>query len=157
MRSLHLIVKDIESKLGPLEVSANTKTSAHKIAKKEENQDLIIKMNDNEQSRQASNMVNSSAKVEVSAVMYKDSAENNVNTEGSECNCIKNKGSDECIQTSDTVILSVEAVGSVNKDNDEIYNKNKDAEDSNLKIKGNVESTQTNMENASDKVENQCK
>ncbi|KAF7804186.1 TNF receptor-associated factor family protein [Senna tora] len=160
VRSLRLIVKDIDSKLGRLEVSTKKNKSAENMAKN-------IKINGSKQNQQTSNPVNSSDKVEVNAIMNKNSAENYVENKDGECSCTKSNGSDESIHTSDMAILSVEAeVSSVNKEKDAEATensaiskdragnkiKNKDAGDVNLRIK-DEEITETNTASLSGKVE----
>lgn len=76
MRYLKSIVKDLEAKLGPLEVSAMEKTSADIVAKNEDSEDSSTKTKGCEQSQQA---ITSSDNVEVSAILNKNGAENVVN------------------------------------------------------------------------------
>ncbi|XP_061360729.1 uncharacterized protein LOC133304688 [Gastrolobium bilobum] len=72
VRSLKIIVKDLEAKLGPLEVSTKEKTSAKTDAKNEDNSN---KPEGNEQRTQS---LDSSDKAEVSAILNQNSAENAV-------------------------------------------------------------------------------
>ncbi|XP_061372170.1 uncharacterized protein LOC133314670 [Gastrolobium bilobum] len=136
VRSLNIIVKDLEAKLGPLEVSSVKKNSAETIAKSE---DSDTNTNGSEHSTQASDMVNSSDKAEVS---------DKVDGEHSP---IENKGNEERTETSNMGNLSdKDEICLVNEDSAQTYNENIDAAASELKIKGNEERTQTYMENLSD-------
>ncbi|KAJ1423309.1 Zinc finger, TRAF-type [Sesbania bispinosa] len=78
VRSLKIIVKDLEAKLGPLEMSDMEKTSAETVVKSE---DSSTKTKGGEQSTQA---LNSSDKAETSAILNKNSAENAVNNKDGE-------------------------------------------------------------------------
>lgn len=86
MRSFKNIVKDLEVKLGPLEVSAKEKTSAKTAAKNKDSEDSSTKTKDKEQYTQA---LNSLDEAEVSGNLDK----NAVNDEDSEHKEIESKGS----------------------------------------------------------------
>lgn len=86
MRSFKNIVKDLEVKLGPLEVSAKEKTSAETAAKNKDSEDSSTKRKDKEQHTQA---LNSLDKAEVSGNLDK----NAVNDEDSEHKEIESEGS----------------------------------------------------------------
>ncbi|KAJ1390694.1 Zinc finger, TRAF-type [Sesbania bispinosa] len=147
VRSLNFIVKDIEAKLGPFEVTVVEKNSAETIGENDDKEDSDTNKNSSEQSTQASDMVNSSDKAEVSGIAM-HGAENTAKNEDSEHSSIENKGSGEKRETSNIAKLPDEAgIGHMKEDSAPIYNENKDVTASELKIKGNEMNTQTNMEN----------
>ncbi|KAK7337367.1 hypothetical protein VNO77_17935 [Canavalia gladiata] len=201
VRSLNFIVKDIEAKLGPFEVSAVEKNSPEIVAK-DDREASDTNTNDSEQGTQASDTVNSSDKAEVSDMINKDSAENNTGKkEDGEPSCVENKGSSNMANLSDKAEIGVlngddaqvykdkaevsdmmnkdsaentgkkedgepscvenkgssnmanlsdkAEIGVLNSDDAQVYKDNKDTAASELKIKGNEESTHTNMENLS--------
>ncbi|XP_058758632.1 uncharacterized protein LOC131631881 [Vicia villosa] len=73
VRSLKAIVRDLEAKLGPLEVSAIEKTSAETVAK-----------NENNETKGGAQASTPSDKTEVNATLNKNGAENALNNEVSE-------------------------------------------------------------------------
>ncbi|KAG5080351.1 hypothetical protein AAZX31_02G159600 [Glycine max] len=81
VRSYKNIVKDLEVKLGPLEVIAKEKTSAETVAENEDSEDNRTKTKDKEQHTQT---LNSLDKAEVSAILEKTCAGNAVNKVDSE-------------------------------------------------------------------------
>ncbi|XP_020213964.1 uncharacterized protein LOC109798141 isoform X2 [Cajanus cajan] len=142
VRSLNFIVKDIEAKLGPFEMTPVEKNSAVTVAKDGDKEggetDTIV----SERSMKASD-VNSSDKAEVSDMVNMNNAENTTKNEGSELSPVEKKGSEERIQTSDKEYLS---------DKTEIgplTDENKDAAAGELKIEGNEASTKKHMEKLS--------
>ncbi|XP_027352615.1 uncharacterized protein LOC113863286 [Abrus precatorius] len=150
VRSLNFIVKDIEAKLGPFEVHAVEKSSSETVAKNEDREATGSNLNNSEQSTQAPDMVNSSDKAEPRDMVNMDSAVNNAKKEESDASCIENKSCEERTQTSNMSNLSDKAEISLQNDGSaQVYDENKDAATSELKIKGKEESTQTNMENLS--------
>lgn len=78
MRSYKNIVKDLEVKLGPLEVIAKEKTSAETVAENEDSEDNRTKTKDKEQHTQA---LKSLDKAKLSVIMDKTCVENAVNKE----------------------------------------------------------------------------
>ncbi|RDX61702.1 TNF receptor-associated factor 5, partial [Mucuna pruriens] len=81
VKSFKNIVKDLEAKLGPLEVSAKEKTSAETVAKNEDSEESSTKTKGKEQHTQALNPLD---RAEVSATLDKTCAENAINNENSE-------------------------------------------------------------------------
>ncbi|PNX95962.1 hypothetical protein L195_g019162 [Trifolium pratense] len=87
LRALKSIVRDIEAKLGPLEVSVIEKTSAKTVAKNEDAEDIDTKTKGDAQA------LTSSDKAEESATSNKNGADNAVNNE--EDNEHKENGKDD--------------------------------------------------------------
>ncbi|TKY61855.1 TNF receptor-associated factor family protein [Spatholobus suberectus] len=143
VRSLNFIVKDIEVKLGPFKVSAEDKNNAKAVAKNGDKEDGDTNMNNSEQSIKASNMVNSSDEAEVSDMMNMNNVENTTKNKYNEPSPVANKGIKERTQTSNMENLSDKTEISILND------KNINVVASELKTKGNEESTQTNMEKLS--------
>ncbi|TKY53221.1 TNF receptor-associated factor family protein [Spatholobus suberectus] len=81
VRSFKNIVKDLEVKLGPLELSAKEKTNAETVSKNEDSEDTSTKTKGKEQHTQALNSLN---EAEVSAILDKTCAENAVKIEDCE-------------------------------------------------------------------------
>ncbi|RDX85129.1 hypothetical protein CR513_33726, partial [Mucuna pruriens] len=169
VRSLNTIVKDIEAKLGPFEVTPVEKKSEETVSKNDDKEgDEIVSKNDDkeggetdiktsERSIDVSDMVNSSDKAEVSDMVNTNNVENTDKNKDSELSPVENK---ERTQTSNVANLSDKT------EIDLVDNDNKDAATSELKIKGNEESVQTRLEKLSneevsdtneDNVENNIK
>ncbi|KAK7284729.1 hypothetical protein RJT34_19481 [Clitoria ternatea] len=171
VRSLKSIVKGIEAKLGPFKASAVEKDSAEAVAKNDEKESSVEKdsaeavaknddkersganANETEQTQQSTRATDnkSADKVKVSDIVNVDSAENPAKNENNEPSHVENKVSEERTHTSNMANLPEKAeIGHLNDDTAQIYNENKDAAASELKIKGGEESTQkTNIENLS--------
>ncbi|KAL3029834.1 hypothetical protein AAZX31_03G186500 [Glycine max] len=143
VRSLNFIVKDIEAKLGPFKVSAVEKNNGETVTKNGQGEGGETDMNGREKSMKASDMVNSPDKAELSGMVNMNNAENTTKNEDRESVPLENKGFEEIAQTSNMTNLSDKT--EVGLPNDEI----KDDADSELKIKGNEESTQTQKEKLS--------
>ncbi|KHN22568.1 TNF receptor-associated factor family protein [Glycine soja] len=143
VRSLNFIVKDIEAKLGPFKVSAVEKNNGETVTKNGQGEGGETDMNGREKSMKASDMVNSPDKAELSGMVNMNNAENTTKNEDRESVPLENKGFEEIAQTSNMTNLSDKT--EVGLPNDEI----KDDAASELKIKGNEESTQTQKEKLS--------
>ncbi|KAE9585317.1 hypothetical protein Lal_00018143 [Lupinus albus] len=184
VRSLNLIVNDIEAKLGPMKVSAMGKLSAETVIKNADGEVGDTDTKGNKQSTQDSDMVSSLGKADNGDIVNIYSAENTAMTEDSEHSQIENKGSEEMTQTSNMVNPSYKAEDTTkdddseqgrdeNKDSEErihtsdvinlvdkaetnvtndngtqVHKENQDAPTSEI-LKGNKESTQTNLEKVS--------
>lgn len=143
VRSLNFIVKDIEAKLGPFEVSAVQKNSAETVAKNGDSEGGETDMNASENSTKASDTVNSSDKAEASDMVNKNNAENTAKNEDTEPSHVEKKDSEERTQTSNMANLSdTTETGPLNDET-------KDTAASESKIKGDEESTQTQKQELS--------
>ncbi|KAJ1392735.1 TNF receptor-associated factor family protein [Sesbania bispinosa] len=112
-------------------------TIAETIGENDDKEDSDTNKNGSEQSTEASDVVNSSDKAEVSDIAT-HGAENTAKNEDSEHSSIENKGSEEKTETSNIAKLPDEAeIGHVKEDSAPINNENKDVTASELKIKGN--------------------
>ncbi|KAK7244705.1 hypothetical protein RIF29_39531 [Crotalaria pallida] len=143
VRSLNIIVKNIEAKLGPLEVTPVEKNSSETITKIADKEDGDTDTKGSEQSTQASDMVNSLDKADIVKI---DSAENTVKRNDSEHSNIENKDSEERTQTSNVVNGSdKDEINVANDDGAQIHKENQDAATSEL-VNDNKESTGRNSE-----------
>ncbi|CAJ2649250.1 unnamed protein product [Trifolium pratense] len=156
IRSLKFIVKDVEAKLGPFEVSVEQKKNADTTKDENDNNTNI----DNEQSAHASDMVipPSSNKVEVNDVSTMQIPENvgkktsNGKSEEIEHSNIETKSNEEMIQTSNITKLPSEAeveVGLVREDITKNYN---DVVASELKFEGSEENTHKSIEKSTKEI-----
>ena len=124
-------------------MSAVEKNNGETVTKNGQGEGGETDMNGREKSMKASDMVNSPDKAELSGMVNMNNAENTTKNEDRESVPLENKGFEEIAQTSNMTNLSDKT--EVGLPNDEI----KDDADSELKIKGNEESTQTQKEKLS--------
>ncbi|XP_045810167.1 S-antigen protein-like [Trifolium pratense] len=152
IRSLKFIVKDVEAKLGPFEVSVEQKKNADTTKDENDNNTNI----DNERSTHASDMVipPSSNKVEVNDVSTMQIPENDGKSEEIEHSNIETKGNEEMIQTSSD--KSEENVNIQTKGYEEMMQtsnrKSGEIEHGNIETKGNEEMIQTSNDKSEENI-----
>ncbi|CAI8591610.1 unnamed protein product [Vicia faba] len=146
VRSLTFIVKNIESTLGPMEITVEQKNSEENITKKDDSDDTNTN-NDGEQNTQAS-----SDKAGISDITIR-TAENTGKSEERENIRTEIEGSEERIQTSNISKLPDDAeTVHVSEGITQNYKENNDAAASEFKSNDKEESTQTNMEKLAEEV-----
>ncbi|CAL0310566.1 unnamed protein product [Lupinus luteus] len=143
VRSLNIIVKGIEAKLGPIKVRAVEQISAETITKNADVEVADTEPKGSEQNTQASDVVNSSDKADKGDSVNINSADDAAKTEDREHSHIGNNESEERTRT--LVNLS---------DKDEDTAKSDDSDHSHVENKDSKERTQTlNTISLSDKAE----
>ncbi|KAE9621712.1 hypothetical protein Lal_00032943 [Lupinus albus] len=143
VRSLSIIVKGIEAKLGPIKVRTVEKNSAETITKNADAEVADTDTKGSEQNTKASDMVSSLHKSDKVDSVNIDSADNAAKTEDTEHSHIENNDSEERTQT--VVNLS---------DKDEDTAKSGDSDHNHIENKDSEERTQTsNTITLSDKTE----
>ncbi|KAL5096258.1 hypothetical protein RYX36_000585 [Vicia faba] len=146
VRSLTFIVKNIESTLGPMEITVEQKNSEENITKKDDSDDTNTN-NDGEQNTQAS-----SDKAGISDITIR-TAENTGKSEEKENIHTEIEGSEERIQTSNISKLPDDAeTVHVSEGITQNYKENNDAAASEFKSNDKEENTQTNMEKLAEEV-----
>ncbi|MED6221142.1 hypothetical protein PIB30_051603 [Stylosanthes scabra] len=175
VRSLNLVVKGIEAKIGPLELGSAKKNSAQTVAKNDDGKNLATNANDSEEKRnsaetvandnnggnsvtvtnangseestRALDMINSSNKAEAS-VEKKNSSETVSKNDDGENNVTNTKGSEESKKAPDMVNLldEVEASAIMNMDSSESTAKNKDGEHSHIESRKSHEKETIHVE-----------
>ncbi|XP_058766586.1 uncharacterized protein LOC131640192 [Vicia villosa] len=146
VRSLTFIVKNIESTLGPMEITVEQKNSEENITKKDDSDDTNTN-NDGEQNTQAADMVSSSDKAGISDISM-HTADSTVKSEESE-----NIRIEERMQTSNITKLPDEAeTVNVREGVTQNYKENNDATAREFELKGNEEDTQTNKERLAEEI-----
>ncbi|CAJ1880665.1 unnamed protein product [Sphenostylis stenocarpa] len=138
VRSLNYVVKDIEAKLGPFEVTIVEKDNVENDGKNDEGEGGETNMNNSEKSTNALDIVNSSDKVEVSET---ENTSANKTVENEDSKLAENKNHEERTQTSNMTDLSNEV--------DILNDENKDAATSKLQMKAIEESTQAHKDKLS--------